>query len=128
MLPMPPSATAQLDARDLLRRISDRWTLLIGVQLAAGPRRFGELAKAVDGISKKMLAQTLRNLERDGLVARTVIPSMPVTVEYALTPLGATLTAPIQALTTWTDTHMAEVGAARRRYDGERKRVQDDDV
>jgi len=124
---MPLSTSAQLDARDLLRRISDRWTLLIGVQLAMGPRRFGELSRAVDGISKKMLAQTLRNLERDGLVARTVVPSMPVTVEYALTPLGATLTEPIQALTNWTDAHMGEVGAARRRYDDQHKRAEDDE-
>ena len=125
---MPPSTSAQLDARDLLRRISDRWTLLIGVQLAMGPRRFGELSRAVDGISKKMLAQTLRNLERDGLVARTVVPSMPVTVEYALTPLGATLTAPIQALTAWTEAHMGEVGAARRNYDSNHVTTQDHDT
>jgi len=103
--------------RDLLRRISDRWTLFVGAQLASGPSRFGELARAIPGISKKMLAQTLRHLERDGLVARSVLPTMPVTVEYSLTPLGNTLIAPIQALTAWTEAHMDEVTEAREHYD-----------
>ncbi len=103
--------------RDLLRRISDKWTLFVGAELAAGSSRFGELSRAIPGISKKMLAQTLRYLERDGLIVRTVLPTMPVTVEYALTPLGTTLVAPIKVLTTWAEAHRGEIEQAREEYD-----------
>ena len=113
--PNPYAATCP--SRQVLDRIGDRWTvLLIGV-LADGPRRFTELAREVQGISQKMLTQTLRGLERDGLVSRTVFPTVPVRVDYELTPLGQTLRAPIAALEGWAVEHMDEIVAARGVYE-----------
>jgi DNA-binding HxlR family transcriptional regulator len=99
--------------RTALDTIADRWTTLIIDLLAAGPRRFGELRRAIGGISQKMLTQTLRTLERDGLVRRTVYATTPPSVEYALTPLGRTLTEPLGALAAWSVAHIADVLAAR---------------
>jgi DNA-binding HxlR family transcriptional regulator len=79
--------------------------------------RFSELRKAIDGISQRMLTVTLRQLERDGLVSRTVHPVVPPRVDYELTPLGVTLHATIQSLVSWTETHQAEIATARARYD-----------
>ena len=104
-------------SRQALDRIADRWTTLIIGQLAERPHRFGELRRAVDGISQKMLTQTLRGLERDGLVSRHVLPTTPVAVEYALTPLGETLIAPMAAIHAWAEAHVPEMMAARRTYD-----------
>lgn len=113
----PNPYAAACPSRQVLDRIGDRWTvLLIGV-LADGPRRFTELAREVQGISQKMLTQTLRGLERDGLVSRTVFPTVPVRVDYELTPLGQTLRAPIAALERWAVEHMDEVVAARGKYE-----------
>jgi len=104
-------------SREVLDRIGDRWTVLVLMSLADGPRRFTELARQIEGISQKMLTQTLRGLERDGLVKRTVYPVVPVRVEYELTPLGRTLQGPIAALEQWAVTHIDDVLAARERYD-----------
>ncbi|WP_110208570.1 winged helix-turn-helix transcriptional regulator [Nocardioides daejeonensis] len=102
--------------RDLLDRIGDRWTVLVIGTLAEGPRRFGDIAKAVDGVSQKMLTQTLRSLERDGLVTRTVFPQVPPRVDYELTPLGHSLRTPLHTLEVWATTHMEQVVEARRSY------------
>lgn len=96
-------------SRRLLDRIGDRWTVLIVGALDRGPQRFGALATRVGGISQKMLAQTLRTLERDGFVTRTVYPQIPPRVEYELTPLGRSLQVPLRALEEWAIANMSEV-------------------
>ena len=103
--------------RTVLDTIADRWATLIIDLLATGPRRFGALRRAIGGISQKMLTQTLRTLERDGLVRRTVYATTPPSVEYALTPLGQTLIEPLGALTAWSVQHIADVLAARDAFD-----------
>jgi DNA-binding HxlR family transcriptional regulator len=108
-------------SRLLLDQLADKWTILVLAVLAEGPARFNSLKRRVDGIAQKALTQTLRRLERHGIVSRTVLPSSPVSVEYALTPLGRTLDAPFAALYTWTITHLPEVEAARARYDAQRR-------
>jgi len=111
-------------SRDLLDRIGDKWTVLVLGELAKhGACRFTQLRKRLSGVSEKMLTQTLRALERDGLVTRTVYPSVPVRVEYALTPLGHTLREPLKMLTEWSVRHIAEVLAAREEYDAHAERV-----
>jgi DNA-binding HxlR family transcriptional regulator len=109
--------TALCPSRQTLDRIGDRWTILIFGALADGPRRFTELARRIEGISQKMLTQTLRGLERDGLLTRTVHATVPVRVDYELTSLGRTLSAPIAAIEQWARDHMVEVIAARAEYD-----------
>ena len=105
-------------SRDLLDRIGDKWAVLVLGELGRhGACRFTGLRKALSGVSEKMLTQTLRALERDGLVRRTVYPTVPARVEYELTPLGQTLRAPLQALTQWSVGHISEVLAAREQYD-----------
>jgi DNA-binding HxlR family transcriptional regulator len=103
--------------RELLDRIGDRWTVLVIGALRDGPRRFSALATTVDGVSQKMLTQTLRALERDGLVTRTVYPQIPPRVEYALTELGHSLRQPLRQLEHWATTHMDAVLQARRTAD-----------
>lgn len=103
--------------RMALDLISDRWTMIVVKALAEGIHRYGELHRAIDGISQKMLTQTLRSLERDGLVRRTAYPVVPPRVEYELTPLGRTLTEPIAAVGAWADRHMDEILRARREHD-----------
>ncbi len=102
-------------SRTALRRIADRWTALIVGVLAEGPHRFGELRRRIDGISQKMLTQTLRSLERDGLVSRKAFPTVPVTVEYSLTAVGETLVPVLAAVRDWAEEHVGEVLAARER-------------
>ena len=105
-------------SRDLLDRIGDKWTVLVLGELAKqGACRFTELRKRLSGVSEKMLTQTLRALERDGLVHRTVYPAVPVRVEYTLTPLGQTLREPLKTLTEWSVRHIDEVLTAREEYD-----------
>jgi DNA-binding HxlR family transcriptional regulator len=108
---------AACPARQLLDRISDKWITLVLTALAEGPQRYSDLARRIAGVSQKMLTQTLRSLERDGLISRTVTPSVPVRVDYALTPLGASLMPLIAHIKDWAETHMDEVSAARTRYD-----------
>ena len=105
-------------SRDLLDRIGDKWTVLVLGELGKhGTCRFTQLRKRLSGVSEKMLTQTLRALERDGLVHRTVYPEVPVRVEYVLTPLGQTLREPLRTLTEWSVRHIDEVLAAREQYD-----------
>ncbi|MFI5755416.1 winged helix-turn-helix transcriptional regulator [Streptomyces sp. NPDC051569] len=107
-------------SRDVLDRIGDKWTVLVLGELAdAGPQRFTALRKRVSGVSEKMLTQTLRALERDGLVLRTVYPTVPPRVEYELTDLGHTLRDPLDAIKRWAKEHMGEVLAARASYAAE---------
>lgn len=104
-------------SRELLDRIGDKWTVLLLGELADGhPHRYAALRDRVDGVSEKMLTQTLRHLEQDGLVARTVYPQVPPRVEYILTPLGHTLRSPLAALRRWSVQHVDDVVEARERY------------
>ncbi len=103
--------------REILERVGDKWSLFVISCLGDGPKRFTALKRSVDGISQRMLTVTLRGLERDGIVSRTMYPVMPPRVEYALTPLGRTLLDAVGALMTWVDAHLDEVDAARAAYD-----------
>ncbi|MFE9772199.1 winged helix-turn-helix transcriptional regulator [Streptomyces sp. NPDC005931] len=103
----------------LLDRISDKWVSLVVSALAQGPMRYSDLGRKIAGVSPKMLTQTLRSLERDGLLTRTVTPSVPVRVDYALTPLGRSLSLLLTAVKDWAETHFDEVHRARERYDAE---------
>ena len=103
--------------RDMLDRVGDTWTVMVVVELGASERRFGELQRAIDGISQRMLTLTLRRLERDGLVSRTVYPTVPAQVSYALTDSGARLTHLIKALADWSLAERAAIAEARQRYD-----------
>jgi DNA-binding HxlR family transcriptional regulator len=102
--------------RDVLDRIGDRWSLLVLQKLARGPLRFTAVKRAIGDISQRMLAQTLRRLEQDGLVSRTVYPTTPPRVDYALTPLGESLLEPIDVLVEWAASNHAAIRAARRAY------------
>jgi DNA-binding HxlR family transcriptional regulator len=103
--------------RQVLDRIGDKWTALIIGLLEEGPLRFSELQRNIGGISQKMLTQTLRNCERDGLINRTLYPEVPPRVEYKLTLLGETLCTPIAAIRNWAEENIAEVTAAQESYD-----------
>ncbi len=103
--------------REILERVGDKWSLFVISRLGDGPERFTALKRSVDGISQRMLTVTLRGLERDGIVSRTMYPVMPPRVEYELTPLGRTLLDAVGALMTWADAHLDEVDAARAAYD-----------
>ena len=105
------------EVRQILDRVADKWSLLAIALLEQQTLRFSELQRRIDGISQRMLTVTLRQLERDGLVTRTVYPVVPPRVEYSLTPLGCTLLSTIQSLVTWTEDHQAEIAAARAEYD-----------
>ena len=118
------AARAQYDAflaacpsRQVLARISDKWVTLILVALAGGPLRYSDLGRIITGVSQKMLTQTLRTLERDGLVARTVTASVPVRVDYQLTPLGDSLMPAVNAVKAWAEAHIGEIEASRAFYD-----------
>lgn len=110
--------SAVCPTRFVLDRIGDRWAVLVLVLLQTGPVRFNQLRRRIEGISQKMLSQTLKNLERDGLVTRTAIATVPVTVEYALTPLGRTLITTVDQLRLWAEKNIATVLEAQARYDG----------
>ncbi|MGP9019272.1 winged helix-turn-helix transcriptional regulator [Streptomyces sp. BR1] len=105
------------EVRQILDRVADKWSLLVIALLDRRVLRFTELRREIDGISQRMLTVTLRQLERDGLVSRTVHPVVPPRVEYALTPLGGTLHHTIRSLVTWTEEHQSEIAAARASYD-----------
>jgi DNA-binding HxlR family transcriptional regulator len=108
---------ADCPTRRILDRIGDRWTVLIVGVLAEGDARFSELRRRIEGVSQKMLTQTLRGLERDGLVRRTVYPEVPVRVEYALTEAGRTLQGPLHALEEWAIEHLTDVSASQQAFD-----------
>lgn len=103
--------------RVVLDRISDKWTVLLLLTLKARPMRFNALKRQVEGVSQKMLSQTLRQMERDGLVTRTVEAGAPVSVTYGVTPLGASLVAALQPMVDWAETSMPVVEAARATFD-----------
>jgi len=113
----PDVLDATCPARQVLELVADKWAVLILYALERGPRRTGDLQRTVDGVSAKMLTQTLRDLERNGLLTRTVHPVVPPKVEYALTPLGQTLGDTLGALCAWAQDNLAEVEMARARHD-----------
>ncbi|MCS5715352.1 helix-turn-helix transcriptional regulator [Herbiconiux sp. CPCC 205716] len=103
--------------RDVLDRVGDKWSVLVVVELSTGTRRFRELQRAIDGISQRMLTLTLRRLERDGLVERTVYPTIPPQVTYTLTGSGSSLTHLVRALADWAIEQRPAIAEARRSYD-----------
>jgi DNA-binding HxlR family transcriptional regulator len=103
----------------ILARVGDKWTVLIVVLLGDGPKRFNEIKRTVGGISQRMLTFTLRGLERDGLVTRTVFPTTPQRVDYELTKLGSTLWKAVQPLGAWAREHVSEILKSRKRFDDE---------
>ncbi|MFB4270516.1 winged helix-turn-helix transcriptional regulator [Nonomuraea sp. GTA35] len=108
---------ADCDVRHILDRVADKWSLLVIALLERRTMRFTELRRAVDGVSQRMLTVTLRQLERDGLVRRTVYPVVPPRVEYELTALGVSLHEVIKSLVIWTEEHQQEISEARSAYD-----------
>ena len=108
---------ANCPSRQVLDRIGDKWTVLVVIALTDGPRRYTELAKRIERVSQKMLTQTLRGLERDGMLSRTVHASVPPRVDYELTALGRSLLEPIAALEHWAVVHMDDIVQARRAHD-----------
>lgn len=118
----PPSNTlkATCSTQRALDIIADKWTTLVVHLLSQGTFRYSDLHRAIEGISQKMLTQTLRNLEANGLVTRTVYPEVPPRTEYALTPLGRTLTVPLRAICAWAGTYMPELDKARAAYEAAR--------
>ncbi|GAA4233324.1 helix-turn-helix domain-containing protein [Actinomadura meridiana] len=111
----PHSASCR--AREILDRVGDKWSLQVIALLGERTKRFTELKREIDGISQRMLTVTLRGLERDGIVSRTVYPVMPPHVDYSLTPMGATLMEAANTLVSWAETHISEIDAARADYD-----------
>jgi len=104
-------------AREVLQRVGDKWSMYVIDLLGPGTKRFSELHRSIDGITARMLTVTLRGLERDGIVTRTIHPVIPPRVEYALTPMGLTLLDAIGALVSWADGHLPEISAAQAAYD-----------
>ncbi len=103
---------------DVLARVGDKWSVLVVTRLGSGSMRFNELRRAIGGISQRMLTLTLRGLERDGLVTRTVFPTIPPRVDYALTSLGRDLLEPVSALGEWATRNQAKIARAREKFDG----------
>jgi len=104
---------------EVLSRVGDKWSMQVVMSLGEGPLRFSELRRAIDGISQRMLTRTLRGLERDGLVSRTVTPSVPPRVDYALTTLGHSLKRPVNALGAWAVSNREAIAGARAKFDRE---------
>jgi DNA-binding HxlR family transcriptional regulator len=117
---LPPYAHLESDCRgvaSILARVGDKWSVFVIMLLGNGPRRFNEIKRMVGGISQRMLTLTLRGLERDGLVTRTVFPTIPPRVDYELTDLGRGLWNPVEALGKWASEHQVEIEDARARFD-----------
>src|SRR5215213_2353843 len=110
---------AACPTRQVLSRIADKWSMLVILALEPETLRFSELRRRVEGVTQKMLTQTLRGLERDGLVTRTAYPTVPVTVEYELTTLGRSLAGAVATIRGWALEHIEEVESARERYDAQ---------
>lgn len=102
---------------EVLARVGDKWTVLVVTYLGDGPMRFNELRRTIDGISQRMLTLTLRGLERDGFVTRTIFPTIPPRVDYELTPLGRDLLAPVTALSDWARNNQDRIRKAREKFD-----------
>ena len=111
---------ADCPTRQILDRVGDKWAVLILLLLRDDTKRFNQLRRAIEGISQKMLSQVLKSLERDGLIRRRVIATVPVTVEYSITPLGKTLAAAVDPLRDWAERNLKDVLTAQRRYDAQR--------
>lgn len=124
-LPDPPARDRRPDPNhgdcrgvaSVLSRVGDKWSVFVIMMLGDGPKRFNELKRMINGISQRMLTLTLRGLERDGLVTRTIFPTIPPRVDYELTDLGRGLSQPVKALGEWAMAHLAQIEAARRRFD-----------
>jgi DNA-binding HxlR family transcriptional regulator len=108
--------------REVLNRVGDKWSVQIVALLGDGPMRFSELRRSIEGISQRMLTLTLRGLERDGLVTRTVFPEIPPRVDYELTKLGKTLLTPIQGLAEWAEEYRTSIQEAREKFDASAKK------
>jgi DNA-binding HxlR family transcriptional regulator len=115
--PCPAGEPSACRAREILQRVGDKWSAYVIDLLGEDTKRFTELHRSIDGITARMLTVTLRGLERDGIVTRTIHPVIPPRVDYALTPMGRTLLDTIGQLVTWADTHVSEIEAARAAYD-----------
>lgn len=109
----PDAFLAACPSRDVMARLGEKWAMLVLVALSQGPTRFGVLKTRIEGVSQKMLTQTLRNLERDGFLTRQVFDEMPLRVEYQLTPLGFDIQPLVQAIKTWSEAHLKQIEAAR---------------
>jgi DNA-binding HxlR family transcriptional regulator len=118
---VPNAYSALCPTRQILDRVGDKWAVLILLLLHDEALRFNQLRRAIEGISQKMLSQVLKSLERDGLVKRRAIATVPVTVEYSITPLGKTLAAAVDPLRDWAERNLKEVLAAQRRYDAQQQ-------
>ena len=116
-LPGDPDHSECIVVREILDRVGDKWSVLVIALLGTRSHRFSELKRAIEGISQRMLTLTLRQLEHDGLVARTVHATVPPRVDYALTPLGESVLEPIEGLTRWAQEHGSDIAEARRRYE-----------
>ncbi|OYW32215.1 MAG: transcriptional regulator [Azorhizobium sp. 12-66-6] len=114
---VPDPYNAQCPTRQVLDRIADKWTVLLLVLIREKPMRFNALRHRIAGLSQKVLSQTLKSLERDGLVTRHAYATVPVTVEYAITPLGASLADTLAPLARWAEVHLGEIIAARATFD-----------
>lgn len=126
MIPEHIKVTVEADSRmsqdcravsSILARVGDKWSVLVIMLLGDGPKRFNEIKRMVGGISQRMLTLTLRGLERDGLVTRTLFPTIPPRVDYELTDLGRSLWTPVEALGLWARRHLSDIEAARRRFE-----------
>jgi DNA-binding HxlR family transcriptional regulator len=123
-LPTLPDTDPHADCRgvaSVLARVGDKWSVFVIMMLFDGPKRFNEIKRLVAGISQRMLTLTLRGLERDGLVTRTIFPTIPPRVDYELTDLGRGLSKPVIALGEWAKAHQSEIETARARFDGRRE-------
>lgn len=120
---MPNAYSAQCPTRQILDRVGDKWAVLILLLVRREPMRFNALRRSIEGISQKMLSQVLKSLERDGLIRRRAIATVPVTVEYSITPLGATLASAVDPLRDWAEANLKEVQVAQRRYDARSKDI-----
>ena len=116
-VPVYDAFVAECPTRALLDRLSDKWVSLVLVALASGPMRYRQLHRRIDGVSQKMLTQTLRTLARDGLLTRTVTPTVPLRTDYQLTPLGCSLLPLVAAIKAWAEVNIEAVERARRHYD-----------
>jgi DNA-binding HxlR family transcriptional regulator len=116
-MPDPNAYAATCPSRIVLDRVADEWTVLLLGILSERPTRFNQLRREIEGLSQKVLSQTLKNLERDGLVRREAFATVPVTVEYSITPLGKTLAGKMEALLHWAEKNVGQVLEAQRRYD-----------
>jgi DNA-binding HxlR family transcriptional regulator len=124
-LPPPPHAHEGSDCRaiaSVLARVGDKWSVFVIMTLGDGPKRFNELKRHISGISQRMLTLTLRGLERDGLITRTVFPTIPPRVDYELTDLGRGLSKPVQALGEWVFQHKDRIERAREKFDAQNDR------